>query len=444
MNAVLLILCLITLYLCPVLYPSLSSFTAYFFCSNDNKPIANTLLISSAICSALICATIIPRSDTLSYIESYKDSIRNSNLFETWTSGGFEPLYKVYEYLVGCIVGDKEKAFLLVTSLIIHLLFTLGTIRLCNRLNNFKVACIILACQHSLVAPSMGVPLFLLRSSLSLSLMLFAISFYKQKTSVFYLLSIAAVFTHYTTIFIFLPIIIQDILKIFGRSIKPFVSKKHYKWLKMKIWRKTGVPLFVLCSMILIFNILVPQITISFLGDFISLFGTSDAIGAEKSTYFVQQKNVSTFLDLSNPVFITNIIICSLCFLDFSETSISKFVDTGKVNTSSCLLDALRLIGRSQMILIFSTLPFTIMPYRLGLFNFLFFPIWLINIPFLILPLFPKILFKRLIIISLVSIVSFAGYRLPKTQDRGDTGGVVVLDSKPFEYKFTDLISFFL
>jgi hypothetical protein len=207
MNGLQLLLCIPILYFYPVLYPPIACFAAIFFAKSKQFNYLSVFLVFSAIIiSSLIAATIIPRSDTLVYVESFRNAVSSEINFNS----PFEPLYQIYEHWLNILTGNNEKLFLLLTALIFNILSIVGISRICKNLSQPNTSYIIISIYFSLVQPAMGLPLFLLRSCLSLAIMLVSISFYKQKQIVFYLLGIISIFIHYGSITIFCILIFQD------------------------------------------------------------------------------------------------------------------------------------------------------------------------------------------------------------------------------------------
>lgn len=437
MNIFLFFLSIPILFIVPVLYPPLASFTAILFVKKEINFIALILLFSSAIVSSLISATIIPFGDTQVYIDSFKDI----HLFDfrelKLDNNGFEPLYKIYEYCLSIFIDDNQGLFLLSTALIFNLLSTIAIIRICLRLNQTKLACIILAVYYSLVAPCLGVPLFLLRSSLSLSILFIGISYYEQKNAIFYLLGVISIFIHSSSFLIFGAIIFNDALSLLNKITEKFGYKKFVslsKTLSLRIYLTIlFVSFFLVAAM--------PNLLIGILQNFLTGFGENGGLASSKSKSFLETSK-ENFVDFTNPVFLIQAFLSFLCFLKLQDGLLIR-QNTNDANNKnlSKLLESLRLIGRLQIIMIFFTGPFNFLPYRLGFFNFLYFPLWLINVPYLSfiqIRLGLKVYSKYLIIFALISVLTYTFYWMPKRQD--GNYNIVVLEGKPLSYSLNQVI----
>ena len=441
MNIFLFVFCIPILFIVPILYPPLASFAAIFFVKKELDIIALFLVFSSAIVSSLISATIIPVGDTQVYIDSFKDI----HLFDftqlQLDNNGFEPFYKIYEYLLSLFLEDNQRLFLLTTALIFNFLSTIAILRICLRFNQTKLAFIIFAVYYSLVPPALGVPLFLLRSSLSLSILFLGISYYNQKNLIFYLLAIIAIFIHSSSILIFGAIIFQRVLHSLSEKIEKIGYEKITALSKNLGLR---IPLFILFIGFLLVAF-TPNLLISILQIFLILFGESGVLASGKSKSFLDT-NKENFVDFTNPVFLLQVALSLLCFLKLQDGLLIR-PNTSDANNQklSNLLDSLRVIGRLQIIIIVLTGPFNFLPYRLGFFNFLYFPFWLINIPYLSIleiKLGIKKYSKYLIIFALISVLSYTFYWMPKRQN-GDYYYIVVLEGKPLSYNLAQVIEQF-
>ncbi len=431
MRELLLLICIPILYFYPVLYPPLACFTANFFIDNKNKKIhylslSALLVFSAAVISSLIGATIIPRSDTLVYVESFKNAIS----FEISSDVQFEPLYQVYEHFLNILTGNNEKLFLLLTALIFNILSVIGILRICMNLNQPNISYIIISIYFSLVQPSMGLPLFLLRSSLSLSIMLVAISFYKHKQIIFYVLGIISIFIHYGNIPIFSLLIFQDFSTRFSQI---NISSRLLSFLK-----KSLLIICLLCFLLTIFN---PAFITSSLLNLIMIFGQSGLLGSNKAEWFLGKEN-DIFINIFNPIFFLQIGSGLLCSLKLNK-------DLSLEANERKYLASIRFIGIAQIITIMITLPLSLLPVRLGLFHFLYFPLWLVNIPFLTISNKFKKYRKYLILSATIFVLYFTFYSIPirQFQDYRDSkinADIVVLEGKPLNYKLIQLIEYYL
>ena len=125
--------CLPILLLCPILYPPIGTFTNMFFRKNKWH-VSLALIFSSAIISSFISAIIVPYSGTQVYLNSFIQ-IRSFDFTQLkLDNDGFEPLDKVYEYVLSIFIGNNQKIFLLCTALISNLIPTLATLKICTTL----------------------------------------------------------------------------------------------------------------------------------------------------------------------------------------------------------------------------------------------------------------------------------------------------------------------
>ena len=439
MNIVFFFICIPILFIYPILYPPLACFTAILFIKQNRlNYISLFFIFSAAIVSSLISATIIPVADTVNYIDSFKEiNFFNFNQLQL-NNKGFEPLYKIYEYILSLFIDDNEKLFLLITALIINILSTIAIIRICLRLDQAKLVCMIFTVYYSLVAPALGVPLFLLRTSLSISFLILGISYYRQKHLLFYLFGLIAIFIHFYSLLLFSPFIVQSILPDLNKRIEKIGSKKLIYFSKLFILR------FSLAILMLGFFavILSPDLLLSNLRGFLEVFNDSGGLAADKSRSFLDEKSAS-FVNFSNPVFLVQFSLSLLCFIKLQDDLLIR-PELDKIDNRILLnfLESLRLIGRMLMIIIIVTGPFNFLPYRLGFFNFLYFPLWMINVPYISIQLGIKKSSKYLILLSLVFVLAYSFYWMPKRQD--NNYNIVVLENKVFDYNLAQVISFFL
>jgi hypothetical protein len=445
MNAILFLLCIPILYFYPILYSPVACFTSILFTQNKNLGYESLFLIfSSAIISSLIAATIIPTSDTLVYVESFRNALYSFDITKIQLNDSFEPLYQIYEYCIGIFIGDNEKLFLLITALIFNIFSTIAILRICIRLNETRLVGIIFVLYHSLVTPALGMPLFLLRSSLSLSILILGISFYKQKTILCYLLGIVSFFIHYSSGTI---LIITIIIFVFNYLIQNKINIFN-KFFDLSNCKKDRVFIMILIAAILSVTFM-PQVINSVLGNYIGFFSDSGTIGSNKASYFTQQADIEMFIQINNPLVIINILLTFLCFLKLRKDVFLKLLQTDEERKKIYnLLEILRFFGKILMIVMVFTLPFGLLPYRLCFFNFLYFPLWLINIPFISMPIISKNYSRYFLIFSLISVLVFIFYRIPKIQDGNDssasTMNVVVLNGEPLNYNLNQVIEYFL
>lgn len=439
MNIVFFFICIPILFIYPILYPPLACFTAILFIKNNRlNYISLFFLFSSAIVSSLISATIIPVADTAIYIDSFQEiKLFNFNQLQL-NNNGFEPLYKIYEYILSLFIDDNEKLFLLITALIINILSTIAILRICLRLDQAKLVCMIFTVYYSLVAPALGVPLFLLRTSLSISFLILGISYYRQKHLLFYLFGLIAIFIHFYSLLIFSLFIVQSILP----SLKKRIDKIGYK--KLIYFSNLFLLRFSLTILIIGFFtvVLSPDLLLSNLRGFLEVFNDSGALAADKARSFLDEKSAS-FVNFSNPVFLVHFLLSLLCFIKLPDDLLIR-PELDKIDNRILLnfLESLRLIGRMLMIIIIMTAPFNFLPYRLGFFNFLYFPLWIINVPYISIQLGIKKYSKYLILFSLISVLAYTFYWMPKRQD--NNYDIVVLENKVLDYNLAQVISFFL
>ncbi|MDB9436434.1 EpsG family protein [Dolichospermum lemmermannii CS-548] len=442
MNGLQLLFCIPILYFYPVLYPPVACFAAIF---SKNKKyvdyISLFLIFSASVVSSLIGATIIPFSDTIEYIESFQESLSSFDISQLYLKGKMEPLYQIYEYCLAVLISDNEKLFLLVNALIFNIISTIAILRICARLNQLDVAYIIISIYYALVAPAMGVPLFLIRSCLSLSILLMGISFYKQNHVICYLLAIIATFMHYYSGLFLVILIFKDL---FPKTNK---NNKFIRFFNNRYYRVS----FVITLLLIIF---ITQINPNLLNSTLSIillpFYQSGFLASEKAAiFFDNQTEITNFVDLYNPVFVLQIALSLLCFLEIREDLFypdqDNYQHTILVDNLE-YLQYLRMIGKFQLIVIIITLPFSILPYRLGLFNFLYFPLWLLNIPFLSISKQFSSYKRYLLILAFISVFSFTFYRIPKIQSADNTAkkeSTIVLEGKPLNYNLIKLIEYF-
>lgn len=434
MNIVLAFICIPIVLICPIIYPPVASFTAIFFVNKNISSIALFLLFSSAIITSLIAATITPVADTQVYIKSFQDI----HLFDftelKLDNDGFEPLYKIYEYVLSLFIDSNQKLFLLITALIFNGLSTIAILRICLRLNQPILACIILTAHYSLVSPALGVPLFLLRSSLSLSILFLAISFYNQIPVIFYLLGTASIFIHSSSLLIFAPLILHKYLPYFNRKIK---IGKHIFAISVNQTSILRISLLILAVSFVLITA-TPSLIIPILQSSLLSFGESDNAASGKAKSFLDAGD-ENFVDLKNPVVLIQIAVSLLCFLKLRGGLLIR-PDLDKLSNLKLLnfLEALRLLGRFLLILIIFTSPFNVLPFRLGFFNFLYFPLWLINVPYLSIQAIVKNNKRNLILFALISVLAYTFYWMPKRE--GNDYFIVVLEGKPLRYNLVQVL----
>jgi hypothetical protein len=431
MNGLQLLLCIPILYFYPVLYPPIACFAAIFFAKSKQFNYLSVFLVFSAIIiSSLIAATIIPRSDTLVYVESFRNAVSSEINFNS----PFEPLYQIYEHWLNILTGNNEKLFLLLTALIFNILSIVGISRICKNLSQPNTSYIIISIYFSLVQPAMGLPLFLLRSCLSLAIMLVSISFYKQKQIVFYLLGIISIFIHYGSITIFCILIFQDFwLRFRFRQDKIF----------LKLLSRTREIIVIICLSCFLLTIFNPNLIISIILNLINIFAQSELLGSNKAEYFTNANvQTNTFINTFSLTFLMQIGIGILCIAKLRK-DLSLDVNQHKYLTS------LRFFGICQILIIMITLPVSVLPLRSGLFYFLYFPLWLLNIPFLSISKKINNYRKYLILFAILFVLNFTLNTIPKIQardysDSKANADIVVLEGKPLDYNLIQLIEYFL
>lgn len=414
-------------------------FYSYFFVEGKRLSYISLFFIfSSAVVSSLISATIIPVADTAIYIDSFQQ-IHLFNFHQLQLNNqGFEPFYKVYEYILSLFINDSEKLFLLVTGLIINILSTIGILRICLRLYQAELVCIIFAVYYSLVAPALGVPLFLLRTSLSLSILFLGISFYREKPLLFYLFGFIAIFIHLYSFLLFGLLIIQNILPYLNQIIEKIGYKRLSEISKLFLLRFS-----ITILVIGFFTVtLAPDLLVSNLRGFLEVFNNSGALAADKARSFLDEKSAS-FVNFTNPVFLLHFLITLSCFINLrDDLLIRPELSIYENRILSNLLESLRLLGRVLMLIIIVTAPFNFLPYRLGFFNFLYFPLWLVNVPYISLQLRIKNYSKYLTLLALICVLAYTFYWMPKRQD--NNYNIVVLENRVLDYNLADVISIFL
>lgn len=439
MNVALFFLCIPILFKYPILYPPLACFTAILFIEEKRLSyISLYLIFSSAVVSSLISATIIPVADTVIYIDSFQEiklfNFQNLQL----DNKGFEPFYKIYEYIISLFIDDSEKLFLLVTALIINLLSTIAIIRICQRLDQTKLVCIVFTIYYSLVAPALGMTLFLLRTSLSLSVLLLGISYYRQKSLLFYLLGFISIFIHFYSFLFFGLLIIQNFLPYLNQVIERIGYKRLSDIAKLFLFR-FSVTILVIAFLTIIVS---PDILASNLRGYLESFNSSGAVAANKAQSFLDGKS-ETYVNFTNPVFCLHFLITLPCFIKLPD-NLRIRPDVNRVENSILInfLESLRLIGRLSLIIILVTGPFNFLPYRLGFFNFIYFPLWIINVPYISQQLNIKKYIKYLTILALICVLAYSFYWMPKRKDNNYM--IVVLENKVMNYDLAKVIKFFL
>jgi hypothetical protein len=440
MHLLLLFIPFIVLFPFPILYPPVASLTAYFFAKDTRlDAVSLFLLYSSGIVTSLIAATITPVSDTAVYIDSFE----RINSFDFGTlaldNDGFEPLYKIYELILSVFIGDNPSFFLLTTALIINSLATTAILRIGIRLNQYRLTCLILAICYSLAAPALGVPLFLLRSSLSLAILFLAISFYDEVPILFYLLSTVAIFIHFYSFLIFGILIFHKYLVILGMKIAEPLKRIFYISISETFFSRIFLLIFAIGLLVAAVS---PRFTAPYLITFLSNLSSSDAMGSGKAKSFLVGSD-ENFVDFNNPVFIIQIAITLLCFLKLRTESIVSFKHSqSNITKNRHFLDSLRLIGRVLMTLVVFTGPLNFLPFRLGLFNFMYFPLWLINVPFSSLFKRVKNHSKYIASFALISVLIYSFYWIPKREEGKYI--VEVLENKPLQYNLIQVVEYYL
>ena len=372
-------LCIPILYFCPVLYPPIASFAAIFFMSGKEIDcIALFLLFSAAAMTSFIAATITPVADTVVYI----DSFQNIQLFDfselKLDNDGLEPFYKFYEYGLSLFIGDNPNLFLLASGLITNGIITIAILRICDRLDQLKLVSIIFTVYYSLVAPVLGAPLFLLRSNLSLSILLLAISFYNKTPIFFYLFGIISILIHYSSLLVFGILVLLNYLFFIGKKTGVLTNIELSRFLN-EAGRKISLLLFLIGFTLASAS---PSLVISALQGSLTSFGDGGSAASGKAKSFLDGGE-ERFIDFQNPVFLIHLMLTLLCFLKLQEGAwVQSGVSQKDFFKRLHFLESLRIIGRILLIIIVSTAPLNVLPYRIGFFNFLFFPLWLINIPF--------------------------------------------------------------
>jgi hypothetical protein len=404
-------------------------------CGKEIDCIAFLLLFSAAAITSLIAATIIPVGDIINYINSFQ-SIHLFDFSElSLVNDGLEPFYVFYQYGLSLFIGDDPDLFLLISGLITNGIATIAVIRTCDRLDQLKLTGIIFTIYYSLVAPALAAPLFLLRSNLSLSILFLGISFYRQIPIIFYLLGIVSIFIHYSSLLTFGILALLDCAPYLNKNM---LRNKSLSGFLKQVSRKLPLLLLLLGFT---FSTITPGLVISTLQNSLSSLSESGTAASGKAKSFLDGGE-ERFVDFHNPVFLIQVMLTLLCFLKLSnhpltesgtyQSNIIKQVD---------FLEPLRLIGRVLLVIIISTSPLNVFPYRLGFFNFLYFPLWLVNIPFLSLKPVKK-LSKYLILLALMAVLVYTFYWMPKRE--GGEYFIVVLEGKPLRYTLSQVIERFL
>ena len=439
MHLILLFISIAVLFPFPILYPPIASFTAYFFAKDDQlDAVSLFLLYSSGIVTSLIAATITPVADTAVYLDSFE----SIHFFDFRTlaldNNGFEPLYKVYELILSVFIGDNHNLFLLTTALIINSLATTAILRIGIRLGQYRLPCLILAVCYSLVAPALGVPLFLLRSSLSLAILFLGISFYDELPILFYSLGIVATFIHFSSLLIFGLVVFHKYWIVFGKQMSKLSKNLFSTSIKGSYFSKVFLLILILGFFINLFS---PNLTTPILSTFLSDFGSSENVASGKVKSFLDAE-AENFVDFKNPVVIIQVVVTLLCFLKLQNDSTSLVEkDQSRSLKDLNFLGSLRLVGRVLITLIVFTAPLNVLPYRLGFFNFMYFPLWLINVPFLALSRKFKNYSKYLVLFALVSVLAYSFYWIPKRE--GGNYFIVVLENKPLKYNLVQVVEYF-
>ena len=439
MHLILLFISIAVLFPFPILYPPIASFTAYFFAKDDQlDAVSLFLLYSSGIVTSLIAATITPVADTAVYLDSFE----SIHFFDFRTlaldNNGFEPLYKVYELILSVFIGDNHNLFLLTTALIINSLATTAILRIGIRLGQYRLPCLIFAVCYSLVAPALGVPLFLLRSSLSLAILFLGISFYDELPILFYSLGIVATFIHFSSLLIFGLVVFHKYWIVFGKQMSKLSKNLFSTSIKGSYFSKVFLLILILGFFINLFS---PNLTTPILSTFLSDFGSSENVASGKVKSFLDAE-AENFVDFKNPVVIIQVVVTLLCFLKLQNDSTSLVEkDQSRSLKDLNFLGSLRLVGRVLITLIVFTAPLNVLPYRLGFFNFMYFPLWLINVPFLALSRKFKNYSKYLVLFALVSVLAYSFYWIPKRE--GGNYFIVVLENKPLKYNLVQVVEYF-
>ncbi len=318
--------------------------------------------------------------------------------------------------------------------MIFNLVSTFGILKICLRLNQTKLSCIIFAVLYSLASPALGSAIFVLRSSLSLSIMLLAVSFYKQRQIYFYVFGIASIFIHYGSLLLFAPLLIYHYWSHFKIAIG--TNKKTFFIELIELLLSKLSLLILIITFLTLF--VMPSLVQSVLQNFISSWIESGLFASRGEALMVTGDNKA--VDLSNISMLTQVAISSLCFFKLRDDLLlrSDMDETSSRN----LLDLLRFIGRWLIIVIILTAPFDALPYRFGFFNFLYFPLWLIIVPFLSLGLIVKKYSKNLLILfSVVCVFACTFYWTPKRE--GIISNIVVLEGKALSYNLPKVIEYF-
>jgi hypothetical protein len=441
MNLILLFISFAVLFPVPILYPPIAAFTAYFWAKNGKfNLVALCLLYSTGVVNALIAATVNPYTYPLADTSVYIASFQNVRFFDlkdlVLADSNFEPLYKVYEFVLSFLIGDKSTIFLLITALIINFLSITAILRICRRLKQYQLAYLILAICYSLTPPALGLPIFLLRSSLSLSLLFLGISFYGELSILFYGLSLIAIFTHYSSSLIFGVIMLQK----GWMFLMPKPLKIIEKTLLISVDRVFVTRLLLFLFMIVFTLALVaPGSTTPLVRDFLTEFSSSDNVASGKAKSFLISK-VGNFVDFKNPVMILHVAITSLCFFKLSTKSIENSSENiHKTNKDLSFIELLRGIGRSLIILIAFTAPLNFLPLRLGFFNFSYFPLWLINVPFLAISQRFKKYQQYIVSFALFCVFTYCFYWIPKRD--GGQYFIEVLGNRLLQHSLIEVIS---
>lgn len=440
----LLILCLIFLFFLPVLYSSIASFAAIFFVviKPQGRLIAQTLIYSSAIVSALVAATINHWADTAVYLESYQEVIYKVSQGEFDLEGQFEPLFELYEYLSAVVIGDRNLIYLLVSSLIYNVLSAFAIFRICARLDQFNLAPFIFCLYYSLCTPQMGVPMFLMRQGIALALLLAGISYYKQRNRLCYLLCLASTAFHASSLFVLGAMLSWDIWLRLSHALE---NLREFLWLNRKYAQKL---LLIFIIVILLLTSVGSGALMPVIGAVLQSYYESGLAGGIKAKSFLLSAEAGALLRITNPVFFTQVLITLTCFLKIRKDFRQAATRDDSIKNQFSFLQAIRSIGKFQLLIIFLTFSFNALPLRLGFLSFMYFPIWLINLPFL--EVSPKLIrnqFRFLTVLALISTLLFSIYRIPKNQSAGEAGlrisDVVVLDGKPLSANIVQVTAYF-
>lgn len=440
MHLILFFISIVVLVPFPILYPPIASLTAYFFAKEKQlDSVALLLLYSSGVVTSLIAATITPIADTAVYLRSFQEIDQFDFRELAIDNNGFEPLYKVYELILSFLIGDNPRLFLLSTALLINFLATTAILRICIRLNQYKLPCLILAICYSLVAPALGVPMFLLRSSLSLAILFLGISFYGEIPILFYFLGITSIFIHFSSLLIFGIVILRKYWTTSAGKIAEVGRKLLHISVSETVILRTSLIVF---SIGLLISLTAPSLTAPILKIFLSDFGSSGNVASGKAKSFLDAGE-ENFVDFRNPVVIIQIFITVLCFLR-TQSSCKNQLDLYQPLTLkiSDFLKTLRLIGRVLIIIIVSTAPLNVLPFRIGFFNFMYFPLWLINVPFLSLSKRVKNYSNYLVLFAVLAVFAYSFYWIPK-RESGEYF-IVVLENKPLQYNLIKVVEYFL